>query len=33
LALIQRNIADSGVAPQHVFQHEIGIKKYEIWLE
>ncbi|MFT4711634.1 MAG: tRNA A-37 threonylcarbamoyl transferase component Bud32 [Candidatus Azotimanducaceae bacterium] len=33
LVLIQRNIADSGVAPQAVFHHEIGIKKYEIWLE
>lgn len=33
LALIQSNITASGIAPQTVFQHEIGSKKYEIWLE
>jgi tRNA A-37 threonylcarbamoyl transferase component Bud32 len=33
LALIQRNITESGIAPQTVFQHQIGIKKYEVWLE
>jgi hypothetical protein len=33
LALMQRNITESGIAPQSVFIHEIGIKKYEIWLE
>jgi hypothetical protein len=33
LVLIQRNITESGIAPQTVFRHQIGIKQYEIWLE
>ena len=33
LESIQRNIVDSGIAPQTVFTHQIGIKQYEIWLE
>jgi hypothetical protein len=33
LALIQRTIRESGIAPQTIFRHEIGIKQYEIWLE
>lgn len=33
LALIQQKVIESGIAPQTVFEYEIGSKYYEIWLE